>query len=163
MRPPILKIYPLPVPWGSLDKRILSLRMCKGNSAQSFLMYGHFLHLRPASLSDTLSDWVLKTTVRIFLQEEVSHFLSRVHLLYVSTASAVLHILYNIVSMLRSVLTLTHTCCVYFLRLAAVETQLVLCTLWEECSPDIHLMNRIIQNVFVQVIKRGSSVTLFFF
>lgn len=74
MRPPKTKMYPLPVPWGSLDKRILSLRMCRGNSAQSFLLYGHFPHLQAASLLDTLSDWVFKSPVWILFQQEVPHF-----------------------------------------------------------------------------------------
>lgn len=39
----------------SLDKRSLSVRMCRGNSAQSFLMYGSSPHLRPARLLDAVS------------------------------------------------------------------------------------------------------------
>ena len=66
-------IYPLPVPRGCLDKRILSLRMCRGNSAQSFLLYGQFPHLWAVGLLDTLSDWG-SSPVWILLQEEVSHF-----------------------------------------------------------------------------------------
>lgn len=38
MRPLIRKMSPLPVLRFSLDERVLSLRMCRGNSAQSFLL-----------------------------------------------------------------------------------------------------------------------------
>lgn len=67
-------MYPLPVLWGLLDKRILSLRMCRGNSAQSFLLYGHFPHLL-----DTLSDWQCSKVQ----YEWGSHIFSCLHLLSV--------------------------------------------------------------------------------
>lgn len=122
-------IYPLPVPRGSLDKRILSLRMCRGNSAQSFLLYGQFPHLRAASLLENLI-W-LRVQSRMNPSPRGS---------------------FTFFSILRSIWSLcseifpryTQSYCIYCLTLAAVKAQLVLCGSWKECNSEIHLMSKTI-------------------